>query len=118
MIEVEKARRLFLANLYKKQENLQLLVNVVSGWIEKQALEGVPALSFNKTTFKEFDSLDDETMMHIASYFKAKGYQVRLKAKAVSKEKDNVDLIIEEVFIAWIDIISMLDKDNIKEQIK
>ena len=118
MIEVEKARRLFLANLYKKQENLQLLINIVSGWIEQQASEGIPAMSFNKTMFKEFEPLDDESMMHIATYFKAKGYTVNLKTRVVAEEKEEVDFIIEEVVISWVDIMSMLDKDNIKEQIK
>ena len=118
MIEVEKAGRLFLANLYKKQENLQLLINIVSEWIERNASEGMPFVSFDKNSFKEFESLDNESMMHIATYFKAKGYTVNLKTRVVAEEKEEIDFIIEEIVISWVDIMSMLDKDNIKEQIK
>ena len=116
MIEVEKARRLFLANLNKKQEELTNLVNIVSGWIEKEASSGSPGLSFDKTMFDGYELLDDESMMHIATYFKAKGYYVNISAKLVSK--DGGDMEIKEVFIAWVDILSMINKDYIEKQLK
>lgn len=115
MIEVEKARRLFLANLNKKQEELTNLVNIVSGWIEKEASSGNPGLSFNKTMFDGYEPLDDESMMHIATYFKAKGYFVNVSANLVSKETG--DLEIKEIFITWVDILSMINKDFIEKQL-
>ena len=118
MIEVEKARRLFLANLNKKQEELMTFVNIISDWIEQQASEGMPCVSFDKNSFEDFEPLSDETMMHIATYFKAKGYTVNLKTKVVAEEKEEIGFIIEEVVIAWIDIMSMLDKESLKEQLK
>lgn len=116
MIKVEKAKRLFLENLHKKQEDLMTFVNKVNDLIEKEALDGEPAISINKTMFEDYESFNDKTLLGVASYFKANGYDVHIAAKILSTETG--DFSIEQVFISWVDVISMFDKDYLKESIK
>ena len=116
MIKVEKARRLFLENLQKKQDDLMTFVDIVYSWIEEGASDGEPAITINKTMFENYESFNDDTMIAIASYFKANGYDVRIAAKIISEEPGIFS--IDQVIISWVDVFSMFDQEYLKNSFK
>lgn len=108
--QAERTKRLFLSSLYKKEPELDELVKTVSNMISYEASQGHPGISFGKEDISGFEYVNNASMMHIATYFKASGYDVHIQGAIHSDD----DIQIDYIFICWVDILSMFNKETFK----
>ena len=62
MIEVEKAKRLFLSHMVKTEPEIMQFVSIISDEIESEAANGSPMLIVEKSHFENCEPLTDRAM--------------------------------------------------------